>query len=322
MRTLQRAGDSSSDVVKAHVSRLFFDRGLTKQEIAARLGISRFKVARLLDQAREEGIVQISIREPMPLDDELGRELERRFGLDLALVVRTAGEPEPVELVARVAAAWLPQLLGPNDVLGVAWGSTIQQVVRAIDSDAVPTVPVVQICGAIAGLTSGQGPAEVAWQLAEKLRGQYYALPVPAVVGSASLREDILENEAVKPTVAMFERVSLALVGIGSLVGEGRSSLLTSGYLRPDDMPELREQQAVGDLLVYLFDADGRFVSMDIATRSISLDLEHLRSAARVFAVAGGAGKEQAILGALRTGAVNFLTTDETNAAFALAHTS
>src|SRR3990170_1051557 len=99
-----------------HVSHLYFKRRLTKQDIAALLGISRFKVARLIDQALEEGLVRIEVHEPVPLAEELGRELERALGLELALVVRPAGT-EPVEAIARVAASWLPELIRPEDVL-------------------------------------------------------------------------------------------------------------------------------------------------------------------------------------------------------------
>ena len=294
-----------------HVSHLYFKRRLTKQEIAARLGISRFKVARLIDQALEQGLVRIEVREPIPLADELGRSLERAFGLELALVVRLGAELDPVEAAARVAASWLPELIRPNDVLGVAWGSTIQRVVRALEH--APAVPVVQICGAIAGVGSGEGPLELAWQFAERLGGPFYPLPVPALVASRAARDEIVRNEAVAPTVAMFERVTFALVGIGALENEARSSLLSSGYLRREDLPP----GAVGDLLVHVFGEGGRIIETPLSQRAIQLSLAELRRA-RVLAVAGGPGKERAIRGALRTGLVDLLVTDEANAKAAL----
>ena len=294
-----------------HVSHLYFKRRLTKQEIAARLGISRFKVARLIDQALEEGLVRIEIEEPVPLAAELGRRLELELGLELALVVRPAHGLDPVEAVARVAASWLPGLIRPDDVLGVAWGSTIQRVVRSLPE--APSVPVVQICGAVAGVESGEGPLELAWQFAERLGGRFYPLPVPALVASSAARDEMLANDAVAPTVAMFDRVTFALVGIGSLEGDGRSALLSTGSLRREDVPI----GAVGDLLVHVFDAEGRLLDGPLAGRVIQLSAEQL-GRARVLAVAGGPGKERAIRGALRTGLVDVLVTDEANAEGAL----
>lgn len=294
-----------------HVSHLYFKRRLTKQEIAARLGISRFKVARLIEQALEQGLVRIEVHEPIPLAEDLGRSLERTFALELALVVRPGPELDPVDAAARTAASWLPELIRPDDVLGVAWGSTIQRVVRALEH--APSVPVVQICGAIAGVGSGEGPLELAWQFAERLGGPFYPLPVPALVASAAARDEMLGNEAVAPTVAMFERVTFALVGIGALEAEGRSSLLSSGYLRREDVPP----GAVGDLLVHVFGEDGRIIEAPISERAIQLSLGRLRGA-RVLAVAAGPDKKRAIRGALRTGVVDLLVTDEANAEAAL----
>src|SRR3990172_4833611 len=208
-----------------HVAHLYFKRRLTKQEIAVRLGISRFKVARLLDHALDEGVVRIELREPVPLSEELGRRLEQELGLELALVVRPPASADPVDAIAHVAASWLPELIRPDDVLGVAWGSTIQRVARALTE--APSVPVVQICGAVAGVESGEGPLELAWQFAERLSGSFYPLPVPALVSTPAAREEMVRNDAVAPTVAMFDHVTFALVGIGSLQGGGRSALLS-----------------------------------------------------------------------------------------------
>jgi DNA-binding transcriptional regulator LsrR (DeoR family) len=295
----------------AHVSHLYFKRRLTKQEIGERLGISRFKVARLIEEALETGVVRIQLDEPVALHETLAHELERTFGLELAVVVShvPGSDPEtwPVELVARAAASWLPELLRAGDVLGVAFGSTIQRVARELASG--PPVPVVQICGHVAGVGSGQGPLELTWQLAERLGGAYHPLPVPALVASRAARDELMVNEALAPTVAMFERVTVALVGIGSLEGEGRSSLLASGVLRREEVPG----RAVGDLLVHLFDAEGHLVDTPLADRAIQLSADRLR-AARVVAVAGGPGKLRAIQGALRSGMVDVLVTDEANA--------
>lgn len=294
-----------------HVSQLYFKRHLTKQEIAARLGISRFKVARLLDQALEEGLVRIEIDEPVPLAVELGRRLEQELGLELALVVRPGGGADPVEAIASVAASWLPSLIRAGDVLGVAWGSTIQRVVHALQE--APSVPVVQICGAVAGVESGEGPLELSWQFAAKLGGKFYPLPVPALVATPAARQEILQNEAVAPTVAMFERVTFALVGIGSLEGDGRSALLSTGSLRREDIPA----GAAGDLLVHVFDPEGGLIETPLLTRAVQLSEQQLRRA-RVLAVAGGPGKARAIRGALRTGLVDMVVTDEANAEAAL----
>jgi DNA-binding transcriptional regulator LsrR (DeoR family) len=205
----------------AEVARLYYIRELTQQEIATRLGVSRFKVLRLLEQARAQGVVRFEIDGVVPEHDELSLALEDRFGLTKAHVA---------DDVAGAAAALLPQLLTADDVLGVAWGETLATI-----SERLPpleaAIPVVQICGAIEGLEPGTGPTALAARFAAKAGGTFHPLEAPALANERALRR------AVKPTTTMFDKVTTALVGIGA------------------------RSDGTGHVLVHVFDRDGRIVS-------------------------------------------------------------
>jgi DNA-binding transcriptional regulator LsrR (DeoR family) len=259
----------------AEVARLYYVRELTQQQIAQRLGVSRFKVLRLLERARTEGVVRFQIDEPVPVHDDLSRRLEERFEVTAVVVERD---------VARAAANLLPRLLHDGDVLGVAWGETLAAIAEHLP-ELEGDVPVVQICGAIDGLVAGTGPTELAARFAARTGGPFHPLEAPAVADERALRR------AVRPTTAIFDEVTLALVGIGA---------------RPD---------AAGHVLVHIFDDEGRIVS---AERSIALSVAQLRRT-RVVAVAGGRTKHRAVLGALHTKLVDVLVTDAGCARFALA---
>lgn len=207
----------------AEVARLYYVRDLTQQDIAERLGVSRFKVLRLLEQARAAGVVRFEIDEPARVDDGLSRALEERYGLSTALVV---------DDVAIAAAALLPRALRPADVLGVAWGETLAAIERRLEPPG-PGVPVVQVCGAIDGLAPGTGPTELAARYAAWSGGAFHPLEAPAVADAAALRR------AVSRTTEIFDRVSVTLVGIGAR-GDGE-----------------------GHILVHVFDRDGRIVSAE-----------------------------------------------------------
>jgi deoxyribonucleoside regulator len=265
----------------SQVARLYYVRGLTKLEIGDRLGISRFKVTRLLEQAREQGVVRIEIDEPVPVDDAVSQRLEEAFGLTTALVV-------PDGQVAQAAAAWLPELIEPGEVLGVAWGRTLSATAELLAPRALHPL-VVQICGAVPGVDPGTSPTEVAMRFADKLSGRLVALPAPALT-SPGARRDLMDNDAVRPAVELFDRVATALVGVG-VHGEG------------------------GRVLTHVFDEHGRF---EADLHALALPLERLREA-RVVALAGGAAKGRALLGALRTGLVDILVTDAAGAREALA---
>ena len=281
-------------MAKAHVARLYFEHDLTKREIADRLGISRFKVARLLDQAREEGIVRLEIQDTVNVDGELSRRLEEAYDLDLAVVVRDQ------RAVPRAAAAWLPELLREGDTLGVAWGATLRQVAEQIEARPDTPTDVVQLCGAIPGLVPGTTPGHLVHRFAEQFGGHLHTLPAPART-TARARDDLLANDVIRPTVEMFGRVDLALVGVG--VG-----------------PEMRGAPpgAAGYILVHVFDADGAAVDPPADQGTISMTREQL-AATRVVAVAAGPTKRPAVIAALRTTLLDALVTDAATAASALA---
>ena len=193
-----------------------------------------------------------------------------------------------------LAAARLPELIGADDVVGVAWGLTLKATADALRPLALGT-PVVQICGAVPGVGGGTGPSEVAYLVAERLGGSLHTLPAPALASEAA-RDELLRNDAVRPTVERFADVTIALVGIGAT-------------------PAGAPADAAGHVLVHVFDANGHVLPSDL--RAIAMPLEQLR-AARVVAVAGGREKHAAILGALRGGHVDVLVTDEESARYAL----
>jgi DNA-binding transcriptional regulator LsrR (DeoR family) len=279
----------------SHLARLHYVNGLNKQEIGDRLGMSRFKVARLLDAARELGVVRFQIDEPLAIDTDASEAIAERFELDLAVVVPEGDDPAAL---ARAAAAWIPDLLPADAPVGVGWGATLQQIAELLP-ELDSGQPVVQICGVIPGLEPGTGPTELAMRFAERVGGPLFALAAPAMTGRAAHRE-LLDNDVLRPTLAEFARLGVALVGIG----------------RGENFPGA-PAAAAGHILVHLFDERGAPLTTEAERHALALTREQLQ-ATRVVAVAGGPGKELAILGALRSGLLDVLVTDSARADHAL----
>ena len=315
------AASASSDL-STQVARLFFDRQLSKMEIAARLGISRFRVARLIDDALADGLVRIEYRD-IPADDRgLAAVLEERFGLDLCAVAIAAADDAADEAtdeattfnaVVRLAAAVLHGLISSGDVIGVAWGSTLAAVVRELPTRSDPDLEVVQLAGSSARLDRGRDAGELARVLADRLGATHRAIYSPTFVETAALRAALLREPEVADTVARFNALDLAIVGIGAMpTGDdgAASSLVRSGVLDDTEVLRLTELGAVGDLVVHPFDATGRFVAPDLAERAVAIGVEELRRVRRVVAVASGTRKAGAIRGALKSGVIRMLVTD------------
>lgn len=304
--------------LEGRVARLFFERQLAKVEIASQLGISRFRVARLLDRALAEGIVRIEFRDTPAQDRTLGRSVAERFGIGRCVV--SAADDD--RAVARLGAEVVDGLLDPGDAIGIAWGSTVARVVRVIPTREDPTIDVVQLAGSSTSLDANEDPGDLTRVLAERLGAHHHRIHAPAFVESAELRGALVRQPEVAATVGRFDGLAVAVLGIGAFGGPGggaSSSLLRSGALSTEEIADLTGVGAVGDLIVHPFTSDGRFVAADLAGRAIAISIDQLQAIPTVVAVASGIAKVEAIRGALATGVVGVLVTDAATAAGLLA---
>lgn len=309
------SGDDGA--LASQVARLFHDREMTRVQIAQRLGISRFRVARLLEQARHLGLVRIEFRDIPTRDRELARAIEEAWGIDLCIVATGAGGAtgasgdDPATTVGMAAGSMLGELIGPAEVIGIAWGSTVAATVAHIEARDAPGVRVIQLAGSSSRVAQPHDPGELARVLADRLGATCHPLFAPAFVASPEVRDALLCEPEIRRTADRFGDVTLAVVGIGALGGgPDGSALVRSGLLSRDDIGRLRRSGAVGDLLVHPFDAQGRFIADPLSGRAVAVTPEQLRRVPRVVAVAGGASKADAIAGALATGIVRMLVTD------------
>ncbi|MCH1883925.1 sugar-binding domain-containing protein [Agrococcus sp. ARC_14] len=308
-KSLRRQG---SLVEAARVARRYYLDNKQKNEIAEELGLSRFKVARLLDLARSEGIVQISIQLPTADDLELADRLAARHGLRRAVVVR--GEyPDPESIAAAIghsAAEYLAAILGPEDVLGMAWGASLTAMANAFRAEA-SGADVVQIVGGVRSVGQTLSGVEIVRRLALRTGGHAYPLHAPFVVGSAEMASDLRQEASLAEVTERFERLTIAVFGVGAWEPP-QSSLFNE--LPHHDRAQLREAGIVADLCGIPLNADGEIVDQAIAQRVVGVSMDELRRVPEAVAVAGGVMKVEAIRACLRAGVISTLVTDSTTA--------
>ncbi len=313
------ASDVRRDDLIAEVATLYYQVRLDQEEIARRVGVSRSTVSRMLSEALETGIVEIRIRRPLPLSEELQRDLTGEFGLRDALVLESGGRREEVlARVGRLAARYLDTTLGDGDVLAISWGTGVRAVADGLDPKAPRHVEVIQMLGGAGSRDSDVDGTELARRLADLLGGRCRFLNVPLVVDDERVADALLRQRAVRETLAAAAQADVALVGIGALV-PSVSSLLRAGHLTRREITRIRRTGAVGDVCGHLFTVEGALVDAELVRRIVTVDVAALRRIPRVVGVAVGAQKADAILGALRSRLVNVLVTDDATARRVLA---
>jgi deoxyribonucleoside regulator len=296
------------------VARLYYEDDLTQKEIAEELGMSRPTVSRLLAQARQEGIVQISIADPFAENKDPSTELARTYGLRQAIVISSEGVTEE-RLIRRLgvaAARYLRTSLREGELVGMGWGRTLHAVAEALEPERPLGIQVLPLIGGMGQVSSSLQVNELARRLAEAFDGTWSPLYAPAFVGDEATYESLCQVSDVAAIVQNWPSLNTALVGIGHFAMHRKQSMLFGGYMQESLIQELARRGAVGDLCGRFFDTHGRQCLVEPGVMGISLD--QLRELKHVVAAAGGEEKAAAILGALRGGYLDVLVTDTTAA--------
>jgi len=303
------AGDQKSLLYK--LAKAYYEDGLTQSQIGKRFGFSRIKVSRLLQQARDEKLVQITIVAPAHSNADLERALEIQYGLDEAVIVAPSSYDKPTltKELGPAAADCLLRCLSGNEVLSLSWGSTLQAVVDSLPIKNWPDIKVVQIMGGLGRPEAEVHGTDITRRLAQTFGARPRLLAAPGVVSSKMVRDALLADQQISDTLALAARADIALVGIGVPVLD--SVVMQAGAILEEEVEQLRAQKAVGDIALRFFDGGGRPIRHELNDRIIGLDLDQIKRIPRVIGVAGGAEKFEVIRAALRGKFVNVLVTDD-----------
>ncbi|MEV6105497.1 sugar-binding domain-containing protein [Streptomyces sp. NPDC051940] len=310
-RTTARMGPAEL-VQAAAMARRFYLEGKSKIQIAEEFGVSRFKVARVLETALERDLVRIEIRVPAELDAERSDALRARYGLRHAVVVESPADspsggedhPDP-ENLGEVAADLLGELVAEGDVLGLAWGRSTINMAAALRH--LPPCTVVQLTGVYDAGTAERGSVEAVRRAADVAGGEAHPIYAPMLLPDAATANALRSQTGVARAFEYFDKVTVAAVSIGSWA-PGISTVYD--MLSEEEREQYASLGAAAEMSAHLFDDAGRRVGRDLGERCITVEADRLRRIPEVVAIAGGLRKAAAIGAVLRSGLVTSLVTD------------
>lgn len=298
----------------------YYEDNLDQTVIARRVGRSRSMISRMLQEAREQGLVEFKVNYPLKTDADLETRLCQTFNLAQARVLANAPPNDHdmlLRLLGRLGARCLQEELSKGIKIGIGWGTALYQVVRAMPRLKLADSLIIQMIGAVGyGDPLVDGP-ELAHRLSQKLNATYRFLHAPLVVENEAVAQSLLQERSIANTLALAGQVDVALVGVGT-VDPTLSSLRRAGYLTEAGLTALQQAGAVGDVLARHLDAGGQLLDIPLNRRIIGQNLDTLRTIPTVMAVAGNVIKAPAILAALRGGFISVLITDAISAATVL----
>lgn len=300
------------------VARMYYQEDRSQQEIADQIGYSRATVSRLLAETRRRQIVRITISHPLVPALECEEQLRRTFGLKHVAVASHDGAASE-QAVGRLAGQMIAEYGNPHTMLALSNGRSVAAVVGSMPSLRWRYSCVTQMIGSLGGGDHHLiDSPELCRRMAERLGGTHRPLPVPIVLGSASVAFSVKQEEVVLTTLELAARSDVAVCGVGSVGPRGTSGAILQPFMTPEIDAQVKRGRAVAHICGHHFDAQGRHVPTDLCERVISMPPERLADIKMAMVVAWGPEKVPALHSVMRAGFVSALTTDEQTAGLLL----
>ncbi|GAB2951429.1 sugar-binding transcriptional regulator [Nonomuraea fastidiosa] len=292
----------------------YYEAGETQEQIANALHLTRWKVGRMLAEAREVGIVRIEVLHPRSRVRTLEQEVKERFGLRDAVVVSVGGDDaeQARDRVAAAGADHLMEMRPAPRLIGVSWGRTLDRLAGKLVPGWATGVHVVQINGALSRSRQPTSAHSMASMIAHHGGGTATLLAAPAILEQRSTRQVLESDRAVADVLALATKADLFLFSPGAMGSD--SVLVDSGQIDASDLARLAAAGAVGDVLGRFIDAEGRIVDPDLDGRTLGLSLDLLRSPTTSVALVSGTAKRAVCRAVVTSGLCDVLITDDHNA--------
>ncbi|MBM6550358.1 sugar-binding transcriptional regulator [Marinomonas ostreistagni] len=298
------------------IATLYYSDGLKQADIAKLLNLSQSQVSRAISRCLKEGLVKISVVQPQNIFVDLEKQLQTKYGFTQAVIVDVPEEASNEQIrvaIGAAAAHYMQSTLQKDDLIGVSsWSETIRAMVDSMHPQTTKASGVVQILGGV-GQNGNLQANMLTHSLARMLGSEAFLLPASGVDRSIEEKSRMMSSPEVAEVVAMFDDITVAVIGIGSM--EPSTLLRNSGnYYNEEKASELLDRGAVGDICLHYYDQAGQPVLQETEDPVISMTLKQLRACPRVVALAGGSDKVEALRGGLLGGYIDVLITDRITA--------
>lgn len=301
-----RRSDDTALILTA--ARRYYWEDQSKVQIARELGISRFQVARLLQEARRSGLVRIEIGSPGHVDEELSTKVAESLGIQRAVVVEAhpTSAQTTFDLVGAALAAELESVVSERATVGIAWSRAAPAMARELRR--LQPCSVIQLSGAIYPPPGLPGSVEITRDIAAAAGGEAHILYAPLVVPDVETARGLRRQPEIAATLAMADDLDVAVLSVGAWI-PGASAVYE--LLNDHEREALRPISIRGEVSGRLFDADGQPVRSALDDRVIGASLDQLRRARLIITTASGAERAEATVAVARAGLIHTLIIDD-----------
>lgn len=293
------------------VSKMYYELKYPQKRIAEKLNYSRSTISRMLENAIDQGIVKISVQYPPTTVTELQTQIMDKFGVENVFVSKSFVNDEDLikKDVGRNLAEYLSEILKPEDILGISWGTTLGYVTNYLKNHEDFNIKVVQLNGGVSKNTKSTGSIALLEKFSRAFSAEFHLLPLPTIVDSEEIVNVVLQDTTIENVIELGVQANIALFGIGQASKD--NILYKAGYFSEQYFDRLLKAGAVGDICSRYFDINGNLVDSELDNRTIGLQLNSLKEKEHSIGIAIGVEKMKAVYGALRGGYLNTVFMDD-----------
>ncbi|RTE50344.1 sugar-binding domain-containing protein [Actinobaculum sp. 352] len=303
----------------SRIAHMYYEEGKTQQEIANLVGMSRIQISRVLQQARVDGTVRISIDYDGYFPELEGGLSEKYPDVQFVVADSLDGSDAAIKRSIGVTAAdYLVHRVPDGVKVAVGWGTTLRELGQRHDAK-VKNMIFIPLIGGQVGAGLDVHANSIAELLAQRLGGRALRMFAPAVAETKKIRDQLVASRPLRDTLAEAASAQVALFSVGSPFAT-TTTIDKIGYFTPDEVEQLRKDGAACDIIsLRYYDSVGKECGQKLSSRTVSITAEQLFNIPLKICPAGGEDKHEAIGIALGLGLIDVLVTDDATARFLLA---
>lgn len=317
--------DSSELKLLITIAQMYYEQGLTQQEISKKLSIYRTTISRLLKKAHDYGVVSVSINYALNQTSLLEKKIQNQFNLDHVIVVQgdtKDSNEDKLKSMGKACVNYMKQIICDGDVIGFSWGTSLAAVSEQLDESTYKDVLCVPIVGGPSGkIESRYHVNTIVYTIASKLHGKSLLMDFPAILEDQSLRDAIIKSKHYQQISSYWDSLSTAVFGIGSCEVSDKS-IWHEFYGWGNEIYPVEQMNIAGDICSRFYDDSGNTVQTMISDTTININSDQLKRVKHRIGIAHSIEKVTSIIAAMKGGYVNTLITTKETAEAILERTS
>ena len=292
------------------VAYYYYKEGLTQEDIAKRMKMSRQRVNRIISSCIDLGIVTINIEGLDNSNLELETKLEDKYGLKEVRIINETADEQKIQELGIEGGKYLRSILKDNDIIGFSRGRNTSALVDFLPEDVEypHNITVTQLMGSAIETNENTAVDETVYHFAAKLHAKASRLYAPIILSNEELRDSFIQEPYFEKSYEVIKKCNIAVVGIGTASSQWKHMI--SLYDIADKEQTEWAKDVAGEVCTHFYNSEGAAIEPPFRNRIISILLDDYMKIPVRIGVAGGKDKTEAIAAAIKGDYINVLITD------------